>query len=143
MTERLPIQFRPDPSSDVVDAIADGLNRFNLTHGIDDAHASFALVIEDADGNVVGGVNAAMFFGWLAIDLLWVDDRYRGQGYGAELMQQAEAIGRERGCQLAYLNTLSFQAPAFYESLGYTEFAELQNDALGFKRHYFQKKLQP
>ena len=143
MTERLPIQLRSDPSTEDVDAIANGLNRFNLTHGIQDQHAPFALVIEDGSGEIVGGLSAAMFFGWLAIDLLWVDDRYRGQGYGAELLKQAEDIGRKHGCQLAYLNTLSFQAPAFYEAHGYTEFAELHNDTHGFKRHYFQKKLQP
>jgi len=141
MTKRLPIQFRANPSSEDVDAIANGLNRFNLTHGIDDHHAPFVLVIEDDHGDIVGGLSATMFFGWLAIDLLWVDDRYRGLGYGSELLQQAEAIGREHGCRLAFLNTLSFQAPAFYESHGYTAFAELHNDTHGFNRHYFQKKL--
>ena len=141
MTERLPIQYRPNPTADDVDAIAAGLNRFNLTHGIDDKHAPFVLVIEDADGEIVGGVSAVMFFGWLAIDLLWVDDRYRGQGYGAQLLQQAEEIGREGECKLAYLNTLSFQAPAFYEAHGYAEFAELHNDTHGFKRHYYRKTL--
>jgi GNAT superfamily N-acetyltransferase len=143
MPERLPVEFIADPASDIIDALAEGLNRFNGAKGGDDHYMPFALVIRDEAGEIVGGLNAATFFGWLAIELLWVDDAFRGQGFGSELLRRAEAIGRERGCELAYLNTMSFQAPAFYESLGYVEFAQLPNDARGFKRHYFQKKLLP
>jgi GNAT superfamily N-acetyltransferase len=143
MSERFPVEFVANPSSDIVDVIAEGLNRFNGAKGGDDNYQPFALVIRNEAGEIVGGLNAATFFGWLAIELLWVDDAFRGQGYGSELLRQAEAIGRERGCERAYLNTMSFQAPAFYESFGYVEFARLPNDARGFKRHYFQKTLLP
>ena len=141
MSDRLPVEFVANPSPDIVDAIADGLNRFNGAKGGDDHYFPFALVIRNESGEIVGGLNAATFFGWLAIELLWVDDTYRGQGYGSELLRRAEGIGRDRGCERAYLNTMSFQAPAFYELLGYVEFARLPNDARGFQRHYFHKSL--
>src|SRR6186713_1517880 len=102
----LPLEFVPNPSSEVVDAIADGLNRFNASKGGDDHYMPFALLIRNESGDIVGGLSAATFFGWLAIDLLWVDDAFRGQGYGSELVRRAEAIGRERGCDLSYLNTM-------------------------------------
>ena len=38
-------------------------------------------------------------------------------------MAEAEAI--RRGCFGAFLNTDAFQAPAFYERLGYREFGRL------------------
>jgi GNAT superfamily N-acetyltransferase len=143
MSDRLPVEFVANPSSDIIDAIADGLNRFNGAKGGDDNYQPFALVVRNEAGEIVGGLNAATFFGWLAIELLWVDDAFRGQGYGSELVRRAEAIGQDRGCDLSYLNTMSFQAPAFYKSLGYHQFAELNNTSRGFKRHYFQKRLQP
>ena len=34
-------------------------------------------------------------------------------------MEQAEAV--RRGCTLAYLDTFNFQAPVFYERLGYEQ----------------------
>jgi GNAT superfamily N-acetyltransferase len=142
MSERLPIEFMAEPSSEIVDAIADGLNRFNGVKGGDDHYIPFAFVMRNEAGDIVGGLSGATFFGWLSIELLWVDDAFRGKGYGSELLRQAEAFGQKRGCERAYLNTMSFQAPEFYVSQGYIEFAQLPNDGRGFRRHYFQKTLQ-
>lgn len=79
--------------------------------------------------------------GWLRIGTLWVDARLRGQGYGRQLMAAAEAEGRQRGCHSAYLDTFSFQAPAFYERCGYEVFGTLEAFPGGHTRFFMRKSL--
>lgn len=50
---------------------------------------------------------------------MWVDEALRHRGIGALLVQQVEATAIECGCRLIYLDTFSFQAPAFYYGFGY------------------------
>lgn len=73
--------------------------------------------LDDVEGDVVAGIAAQTFDGWLFIDLLWVDETMRGYGIGRRLVQMAEEIARERGCQNARANTA--QEVHFYEKLGY------------------------
>jgi predicted N-acetyltransferase YhbS len=56
-------------------------------------------------------------------------------------MEKAEGEARARGASLVYLNTFSFQAPAFYERLGYEQFGELADTPKGAKRMWYVKKL--
>jgi ribosomal protein S18 acetylase RimI-like enzyme len=52
------------------------------------------------------------------LNSLWVDERYRKQGIGGHLMAVAEDEAA-RGCDQVVLFTYLFQAPSFYERLGY------------------------
>jgi GNAT superfamily N-acetyltransferase len=38
--------------------------------------------IRDRDGRIVGGITGYTYWGWLAVDLLWVRKDLRGRGYG-------------------------------------------------------------
>jgi ribosomal protein S18 acetylase RimI-like enzyme len=92
-------------------------------------------------GQIVGGLVARMFLGWLFIELLWVSDQRRQRGLGRSLMQKAESEARKRGIRNAYLDTFSFQAPGFYKKLGYREFGKLKNFPAGHTRHWMTKAL--
>ena len=77
----------------------------------------------------------------LYISLLWVKDGHRRKGYGAALMQRAEALGREHPCSVAFLNTMSFQAPEFYRKCGYEQFATVPYSTGPHTRMLFAKRL--
>lgn len=88
-----------------------------------------------------GGLVGATNFGWLFVKYLAVDEELRGSGIGARLLERAEIIARQRGCVGAWLDTFSFQAPAFYRRMGYAEFGRLDECPPGNARHFFAKWL--
>lgn len=76
-------------------------------------------------GEVIGGVVGRTWGPAAEIQQLWVADAHRHAGVGARLVRAFETRAAGRGCRTLYLETLSFQAPRFYASLGYRVVHEL------------------
>lgn len=72
-----------------------------------------------ASGEVVGGAIGRSWGPCCELQQLWVHPDHRQHGIGSRLVREFEALARSRGCITAYLETLSFQAPGLYRSLGY------------------------
>ena len=119
----------------------DGLVSYNRSHTGDGSLTSFTILLRDPGGEVVGGLLAEVYWGWLHVDALWVTDSLRGRGYGAKLMTTAEQEAVARGCNSAFLDTFSFQALPFYERLGYEVFGELVDFPPGHGRYFLRKSL--
>jgi len=80
----------------------------------------YAFLIRDNDDKIIAGCNGFVFFGAIYIDQLWVHRDYRKQGLGKKLVDKVHEFGREAGCRMTTLSTMSFQgALGFYEKLGY------------------------
>ena len=114
--------------------------QFNSAFAEND-HKSLCVFARDAVGKIIGGLTGRTYWHYLDIAFLWVDEKYRGQGYATQLMKAAEAEARERGCERVLLDTLSFQALGFYQKLGYTEFGRLPEFSGRYARHYLHKRL--
>jgi GNAT superfamily N-acetyltransferase len=93
------------------------------------------------DQKLNAGVLACVHPGWAYIDLLYVSKERRGQGLGRLLMKRAEDEARKRGCHSAFLWTQEFEAPGFYEKLGYKRFVTFENFIPGHQRIGFMKQL--
>jgi GNAT superfamily N-acetyltransferase len=96
-------------------------------------------VIKD-DGKVVAGLNAFLY-SWkiLHIDILFVDEKYRGKGLGTRLLNHVENEARTMGSTLSHLDTFDFQAKDFYLKHGYEIFGILEDCPPGHKRYYLKK----
>jgi GNAT superfamily N-acetyltransferase len=90
-------------------------------------------------GGVIGRTNAIPE--WLEITILWVDAAHRGHGLGRQLLHQAEAEAKRRGCRYARVTTAQFQAPGFYNKLGYARYGQLENCPQGETIFYLHKVL--
>jgi GNAT superfamily N-acetyltransferase len=128
----------PDPAD--VDVIKAGLVAFNTSvAGVD--KASPLAVLARRGGALIGGAVGFTHWEWLFIHYLWVSDDLRGERLGAHLLRRAEAAARERGCGAVWLDTFSFQAPGFYQRLGYRQFGQLNEFPPGHARHFLWKPL--
>lgn len=125
-------------------AVVDGLVAFNRaqTPDLTGPFGSIGLLLKHPETDVVdGGVTARFGFGWMFVELLFVPDRLRGQGIGRQLMEQAETVAREKGCIGIHLDTFTFQAPGFYQKLGYAVLGELADYPPGSSRFFLHKHL--
>lgn len=101
-----------------------------------------AIALEAWDGDVrIGGVTAKLGREWVFIELLALDEMARGKGAGASLIAQLEAIAKERGKIGVWLDTYSFQAPGFYEKLGYQRVGLIPDYPQGHARYFYAKRL--
>jgi len=71
---------------------------------------------------------------------LWVAEAYRGRGVGSELLGRAEEDARRNYCRGVYLDTFTFQAPAFYDKHGYREFGRIDDFPQGHSRIWLAKR---
>lgn len=114
-----PLIVTDEPSREDVRFLGDRLYEYNVAAtGFDDGRALGIFVRDDADALLAG------LYGWTwggcgFVDKLWVHPDHRGRGLGRRLMETAEAEIRARGAFQLLLLTHSFQAPAFYEGLGF------------------------
>ena len=97
------------------------------------------LTVRDAEGTLIAGLTAEIFWNALHVHILWVDEQYRRQGHGGSLLQHAEAIAGADSCDVVFLSTFNFQAPKFYAKHAVT--GELQDVPRGSTRRWFCKRL--
>ena len=100
------------------------------------------LIVEyDENKNVIGGILGGTYWGWLHIDILWVDIKFRKKGIGLRLLKAAEEEARKRGCHSVHVDTMSWQAPEFYKKNGYKIISELNDIPKGNKKYHLIKEL--
>ncbi|OEJ97653.1 GNAT family N-acetyltransferase [Streptomyces thermolilacinus SPC6] len=75
----------------------------------------------DEAGELIGGLTAWTWGGLLGIEMLWVREESRRDGWGGRLLRAAEEEARRRGCDRACVSSFTFQAPEFYQRHGYVE----------------------
>ena len=121
--------------------IGGGINSYNAQQAGDDNAQQVSLVLQSPDGKVVGGVIGVIYWDWFSLELMWMEEEYRGQGYGHRLLTLAEEEAGKRGARHVHLDTFSFQGLGFYEKHGYEVFGELQDFPAGHQRYYMRKDL--
>jgi len=130
------------PGADAIAAIEGGLNRYNREQaGYWDSRGLAVLVSEAGTQTVVGGILGRTSLGLCFLDLVFLPEGLRGSGVGGAMMRQAEDEARRRRCRAVVLYTISFQAPGFYERLGYRRFGAIDCDPPGTSRIFMVKDL--
>ena len=131
------VENKPQPAD--VRALTDELASYAQSKGLSPDGRVLAVFIRDRLSRVVGGVYGMTFWELFWVQMVWVEESLRGQGYGTELMRIAEQEAHRRGCKLARLETFALESLDFYEKLGYEVFGELEGHPPG-RTTYFLKK---
>lgn len=135
------IAFEPFIDDGPRQFIVNGVDSCSIaaTHVADYMPVNF--VLRGRRGDVLGGVLAQLWGGWLQVGHLWVAEAVRGRGHGTRLMADAEDYARSRGGMAATLDTHSFHARPFYERLGYRVFGTLEDYPPGHAKFFLRKAL--
>ena len=134
-----------DPPENVAKALSDGIVNFNRTTIPDlepnEKEVRFHVVATNDDIELAGGLRGTCYWNTLHIELLWLPEAARGSGVGGQIMAAAEEFAMEHGCELALVETTSWQARPFYEKNGYELMATLEGRPKGYASHYLRKSL--
>ncbi|WP_116112403.1 GNAT family N-acetyltransferase [Austwickia chelonae] len=99
--------------------LSDELDAFNAA-AMDTSAEELSVRVE-ADGDLVAGVSGWTWGRAAGVGMTWVREDQRGTGIGAAVITAFEDEARRRGADHCFVTSFSFQAPAFYQRLGYVE----------------------
>ncbi len=141
MTQAPTLAFVEDDSA-LHEIILEGVRGFNRTLFANHPPGQdLAIAIRDpVSSEPVGGLCGRTAGGWLAIELIFVPEVFRGMGLATQLIAMAEEEAKRRDCHSAWLDTMNPQALTLYQRLGYEVFGELKDYPAGFNRFFLQKK---
>lgn len=135
------IEIAQNPTSDEKEFIFQQLVKFSSQRAGEANYKPLTIFLREADKNLVGGLLGATYWQWLYVEFFWIHESWRKQGYGDAVLAAAEQEAMRRGCEYAYLDTFSFQAPEFYQKRGYIIFGELPGFPENHSRYFLKKTL--
>jgi ribosomal protein S18 acetylase RimI-like enzyme len=102
---------------------------------------SFSATRRDESGVIQAGVSGYTWGGCCYVSYLWVEASERGRGVGAALVGAVEGFAASKGCKVILLATHNFQAPGFYERMGYEKQAVVHDHPVGYSNIVLAKRL--
>jgi GNAT superfamily N-acetyltransferase len=110
-------------TSSVKNALHHEIREFNRKHLGDYQRKPFSLHQHDADNKIIAGVCGFIIepYHTMRLEFVWVDEAHRKQGLGGALLKAAERFAVDKQCKQIQINTMAFQAPAFYQKMGYEQ----------------------
>ena len=129
------------PTENEIKYIREALYQFNNERVGEDSHTPLNIVEYDTNGNIIGGILGGTYWGWMYVDILWVHENHRYKGIGSKLLREAKKEAVRRGCHHVHLDTMSWQAPEFYQKHGYEVIGILPDIPNGNQKYLLMKAL--
>lgn len=124
---------------DTVKELISGVRKYNHSKLGNEATQPLTVISRNPEGNIIGGVSGVTIYQHFLVNVLWVDQTARGQGLATQLMQLAEDHAKQRGCIAAQVDTLSIQAPEFYQKLGFKVAGKIPGLTKDHDRYFLMK----
>lgn len=140
-TERFQLEVLHSIPSETLAVIDAGLSTHNNAAAPLDEVQTLACVARLDSGEVIGGAIGRTWGECGEIQVLWVHEAHRYRGLGRKLVGAFESAARAQGCQLCYLETLTYQAPQFYLRLGYQIALRLAGFPRGIEKFVMTRRL--
>ena len=128
-----------EPSAEEKAYLANSLNDFNIHLTGIPFDGEIAVLVYDERDRIIGGANGFQWGDSFSVQFLWLEEQWRGQDIGTQLMHAIHHQAAQCGCTQLYQDTYSFQAIGFYQKLGYEIVGKLENFPTPYT-HYFLKK---
>src|SRR5258705_976856 len=120
------VEPRHDLAPNEIDAIEDRLyDHTSLATGRRDAKG-IGFVIRNEAGEMIGVAAGYTWSGTSELKQMWIDEAYRGRGYGRALLNAFVAEASCRRIRRIWVQSHDFQAPGMYEKAGFKRMVELE-----------------
>jgi ribosomal protein S18 acetylase RimI-like enzyme len=130
-----------EPSLADIEYLEERLYEFNeAATGIADGR-SLGVFLRDSTQSIVAGAAGHTWGETCELRQVWVAESLRRQGIGRHLLTEVETEAVRRGCHQLVLTTHSFQAPRFYEKLGFSVVSEVPEYPRGHSQVVLRKPL--
>ncbi|MEQ8673239.1 MAG: GNAT family N-acetyltransferase [Aggregatilineales bacterium] len=140
-TPSRPFTVQDNPPMKDVRTLARGLGAYNASRGVMGKGERLVIFLRTLNGTLIGGLLGMTYWGWFDLQHLWIDDSYRGQGYGTQMLLLAEAESKRRGCPNVVTDAADFHNIDFFHAHGYHTFGTLPERPAGHITHFMQKQL--
>lgn len=107
---------------------------------LDMRYEEVSFVYKEAN-KVLGRIVGHVHWDHLSVELFYIEANTRGKGIGTKLLEEVEKTALEKHCKYAFLETMSFNAPVFYQKNGYNILAQIENSPAEGETRYFMKKV--
>ena len=133
--------------SDIVDPISyativDMLTAYNQSKTQEleqEINKPIEIIARNDANEIIGGLYGRSIWGTLEVKTIVVKLEDRNAGIGRILMQEAELEAKRRNCRFISLDTFSFQAPGFYEGLGFEKIGTESDFPKGSAKYHYRK----
>ena len=98
----------------------------------------YNFIVYDGE-NVIGGAIGCIKYGWYFLDMLYVNEEYRGEDVGSEILNKIWQVVEEQQLVGIHCKTWDFQARGFYEKNGFKVFGELKDYPPGVTLYFLSK----
>lgn len=132
------VNDRPDEQD--LQTLRQHLRDYNMARAHSQDGYGLAIFLRDEQNQMVAGISGWLWGECLEIDRLWVHEDLRGRGMGKRLVRTLEEAAVARGCRQVTLETFDFQAPQFYQKLGYKVFGVIEGFGNHYQKFYMQKR---
>src|SRR4051812_2976243 len=99
-----------EPSVEERAYLENSINQFNIRLTGIPFDGETAVLAYDEQNRLIGGANGFQWGDSFSVDFLWLEETWRGQDIGSQIMHAIEHQAVQRGCTQVYLDTYSFQA---------------------------------
>ena len=135
------IRRAAEETEEIGSFIHEAFMRYGTQNGVALNYDEFCFTAEDGRGKIIGVITGWAYYNEVHIGDLIVDESCRGSGLGSRLVRTVEEAYRGKGYDVVTLTTFGFQAPAFYQKLGYSlEFVREDRDPK-LSKYFLSKRL--
>lgn len=134
------IEFMDKLNDDIKELIDYEFDKYAEKNGVKSDYKKFNFVARDGS-NIIGVINGHSCYDEIHISDFIVVEEYRNKHIGSMLIKKVEEYFKDTDFENFNLTTYEFQAPRFYENMGYKlEYVRKNSRNSKLNKYFYSKK---
>lgn len=133
------IEFLEKLDDEIIEMLDNEFNKYAEMNGVKCDYRSFNFVAKEND-KVIGIINGHSYYDEIHISDFIILEEYRKQHIGTMLIKKVEDFYKDEDFDNLNLTTFEFQAPKFYEKMGYKlEYVRKNSKNSKLNKYFYSK----